>query len=583
MKKRSIICSALIALSLAFIPVLARAQSDATFNNLTVVNSITAPGQITNSDLASAASNTFKCNPSSSAASPTDCSSNAANPLDFGAVANSASAAAANTTAFQNAMAANPVFHCPDGQTFYIGNVTVPSTTTRIYGNCTLIGTGTLASGQGLIDIVNNTNGLVVDGPTISASIAAYPNTVGIRAANSSNVTIRNATVKAAEFGIQALNSTNFNILANTVNSFGNIGIYVSGTSSSGGNIANNYVSGNLLTGSSHCIGVEQGTNYTITGNQVYDCYNFGISVASPLNEAAVTSRVVVASNLINGTRVECINFSNVATGSVTGNTCIFNGKSEDFGMSFFGTPGTFPQAIVQDINVSGNTIAGPCKAGIALADVVFRLNVVGNYIYNPDTCGGSTADYQSGVLLYGGSNSQNHVADNLVIDTGGHMAWQIGEGTYNDGTGNPNGNFLQGAAGTVGTSGQIFAAGSATQVVNAMNAWIPYTSTLTCGSGAPGSQSVTGLYKQMGKTVQVQINATLAAVGTCASSISASLPFTAASSGVLSGREATNTGVTLSGIVSSSTAKVQIVTYSNAAHIAAGDSYILSGSYQRQ
>jgi hypothetical protein len=585
MNKKSItsVFSSFVALSLAIIPALAFAQSDATFNNLTVIDSVTAPGLITNADLASVAPSTFKCNPATSSASPTDCTANAGNPLDFGAIANSSAAAAANTAAFQSAMAANPVFHCPDGQAFYIGSVTVPTTTTRIYGNCTLIASGTIPSGNGIFEVVNNTAGLLIDGPVITSAIASYPTNVAVRVSSSSNFTVRNVNVTAAGNGIQIISGSNFNLLGNSIGSFGTIGIYITGSSSQG-NITNNYVNGQLLSGSSHCIALAQGSSYTVTGNQVYNCYNFGISVASVPSTQGVLSNVTISGNLINGTRVECVNFDNVAVGSVTGNTCIFNSNSQDFGMSFFGTPGTSPQEVVQDINVTGNTIYNPCKSGIALADVVFRLNVVGNYIYTPNQCNGGTADYQSGILLYGGGNTKNNVANNYIVDTAGHMAWQIGEGTYSDGTGNPDGNFLEGAAGTVGTSGQIFSFNStSSQVVNTFNSWIAYTPVLSCGSGSPGSQSATGRYKQMGKTVVVQVNARLITAGTCSGNIKVSLPFAAATSGELNGREAGTTGATLSGSIASSGNTAQILTYSNAAPIASGDNYVLNGQYERQ
>lgn len=573
------------AMALGLLAISARAQTypDATFNNLTVVNSVSAPGQITNADLAPVAANTVKCNPTTASGSPVDCVKNESNPFDFGAIAGSTVASATNTAAFQNAMAANPVFHCPDGQTFYIGNVVVPSTTTRIYGACTLIASGALTSGQGILEIAGNNTGLIVEGPTITAAIATYPSSVGVRVSSSSNFTVRNVNVTAAGTGIQTINASNFNLQSNTVSSFGLIGFYVTGSSSKNGNLTNNYVNGNLLSTSSHCISVAQGSSYTVTGNQVYNCWNFGISVAGVPSSQGITSNVNVANNMINGTRPECINFENVAVGSVTGNTCVFNGNSIDFGMSFFGAPGTSPQEVAQDINVTGNTIISPCKAGIALADVVFRVSVVGNYIFNANTCNGNAADYQSAILLYGGSNGANNVSNNFVYDSSARMAWQIGEGTFTDGTGNPNGNFLEGMAGTVGTSGQISSIGSSTQVINSANAWIPYTPTLTCGSGSPGSQTATGSYKQLGKTVQIQINATLSSVGTCASSVKVSLPFAAASNAVLSGRETAMTGVVLNGQLSAGASTAAISTYNNTSPIAAGDSYNLSGSYQRQ
>jgi hypothetical protein len=86
-----------------------------------------------------------------------------------------------------------------------------------------------------------------------------------------------------------------------------------------------------------------------------------------------------------------------------------------------------------------------------------------------------------------------------------------------------------------------------------------------------------------MGKTVVVQVNARLITAGTCSGNIKVSLPFAAATSGELNGREAGTTGATLSGSIASSGNTAQILTYSNAAPIASGDNYVLNGQYERQ
>lgn len=554
----------------------------ATFTALTANSSFTATNLVTNADLAQQAAGTQPCNPTTSTGNIVACQKDFASPLDFGAIANSSGAAAANTTAFQNAMASNPVFYCPAGQTFYVNSVTVPTTTSRIFGACTLIATGTLSAGVGVLEADTNSAGLVIDGPIITAAIATYPTISGVRLSGSSNFSVRNVNVTAAGYGISANNSTNFTIEMNTIGSFGSRGIQVVGNSIYG-HVSNNYVNGQDLAGSSHCISIGQGSNYTVTGNHVLNCVQFGISIAGVPSSQGPTQKFTVANNVISGTHIECVNVENASLGSVTGNTCFFNANHTDFGMSFYGAAGTSPQEVTNDISVTGNTLYNPCKVGIALADVTTRVNVVGNYIYTPNQCNGGTADYQSAILLYGGSNSANSVADNFVVDTVGHMAWQIGEGTYSDGTGSPNGNFLQGMAGTVGTSGQISTVGSTTQVINTTNAWISYTPTLTCGSGSPGSQTATGLYKQMGKTVIVEINATLTTVGTCSGNLNVSLPFTSASISVLNGRESASTGYALTGSISNGSSTASIFKYDNTAITVAGYDYILNGSYERQ
>lgn len=61
---------------------------------------------------------------------------------------------------------------------------------------------------------------------------------------------------------------------------------------------------------------------------------------------------------------------------------------------------------------------------------------------------------------------------------------------------------------------------------------WQTYTPTLSCGSGTLTSASATGLWKRLTlKTIAVQITATITTVGTCATTLNASLPTNANSS----------------------------------------------------
>lgn len=592
-------------LALGLFSVLATAQTFVV-NNLQINGAVTATNSIPLSALVTQASNTVLANMTNSTGEPTavsipSCNGStsalqwtngagfscgsvisplASNPLNYGAVPNSAAAAVANSSAFASAMAANPTMYCPAGQTFYVQGIVVPTTSTLIYGGCTLIASGTLSPGVGLIEADNNTAGLTIDGLTVTVPIATYPTISGVRLSSSSNFTVRHVTVTAGGYGISVQSGTNYTLDSNNVQSFGNRGIQT--IQSTYGSITNNYSNGQNIVGSSHCINVQNSTHQAVTGNHVANCVGFGISINGVPSSAGASSIITVGNNTLSGTHVECINLENVSIASVTGNTCYFLSNHTDFGMSFYGAPGTSPQETVNDVSVTGNTLYNPCKSGIALADVTFRVNVVGNYIYSPNQCNGGTPDYQSAILLYGGNNGPNNVSNNFVVDTFGHMAWQIGEGTYNDGTGTPSGNFLEGMAGTVGTSGQISSSGSGTQVINTSNYWVAFNNPITCSSGTPGSQTVSGLYKQMGKSVQVQFNATLTTVGTCSGNVQVNLPFTAAASGALNGRE-TTTGNTITGQVSSGSGVVPIFTYNNGSPIGAGMTYILNGTFERQ
>jgi hypothetical protein len=65
---------------------------------------------------------------------------------------------------------------------------------------------------------------------------------------------------------------------------------------------------------------------------------------------------------------------------------------------------------------------------------------------------------------------------------------------------------------------------------IDQTTAWTTYTPTVTCGSGTITTLgTVTGRYKQIGKTVFVEADVAITTVGTCASVLRATLPLTAA------------------------------------------------------
>lgn len=59
---------------------------------------------------------------------------------------------------------------------------------------------------------------------------------------------------------------------------------------------------------------------------------------------------------------------------------------------------------------------------------------------------------------------------------------------------------------------------------------WTSYTPTITASSGTPGSVSATGRYLKRGKTVKIQVQATIGSVGSATGNLNVSLPFPAAS-----------------------------------------------------
>lgn len=60
-------------------------------------------------------------------------------------------------------------------------------------------------------------------------------------------------------------------------------------------------------------------------------------------------------------------------------------------------------------------------------------------------------------------------------------------------------------------------------------SAWTAYTPTITAQTGTPTTVTATGRYKQIGKTVLLNITVAISNIGTAGSNLIASLPLTAA------------------------------------------------------
>lgn len=83
-------------------------------------------------------------------------------------------------------------------------------------------------------------------------------------------------------------------------------------------------------------------------------------------------------------------------------------------------------------------------------------------------------------------------------------------------------------AAGTVAATDSILQAMQKLGGLVDNAAWTAYTPTVTAGSGTPTLVAAAGLYKRIGKTVFFTITVTVTTKGTAASSMKATLPFTA-------------------------------------------------------
>jgi hypothetical protein len=120
------------------------------------------------------------------------------------------------------------------------------------------------------------------------------------------------------------------------------------------------------------------------------------------------------------------------------------------------------------------------------------------------------------------------------------------------------------------------------TCVANFGAAWTAVTPIITCNTGTVSTFTGGVRYKRTGKSVSVNLDVKLTALGgtPCSGSISFSLPYTAASLAALAGRELAS-GSMLQGIISG--AGVTVAKYDNSPLIALNNEYVLSGVYEAQ
>lgn len=114
--------------------------------------------------------------------------------------------------------------------------------------------------------------------------------------------------------------------------------------------------------------------------------------------------------------------------------------------------------------------------------------------------------------------------------------------------------------------------------------AWTSYTPTLSCGSGALTRASASGHYWQIGKTVSFEVTAVIVANGTCATSLSFTLPApaTATHHSVAAGRNYTS-GKMLQGMILAGSSTTEALNYDNTYPGADGYAVVLSGTYEAQ
>lgn len=110
---------------------------------------------------------------------------------------------------------------------------------------------------------------------------------------------------------------------------------------------------------------------------------------------------------------------------------------------------------------------------------------------------------------------------------------------------------------------------------------WSQYIPTITPQSGAFTLASATGRYRQIGKTVFVQIKVDITTNGSGAGYVAVSLPVLPGSYAILPGRENAVVGKMLQGIVNPGVGFVYIFTYDNLYPGGNGYSLLLGGVYE--
>ena len=219
----------------------------------------------------------------------------------------------------------------------------------------------------------------------------------------------------------------------------------------------------------------------------------------------------------------------------------------------------------IQALQLSNNfMIITNAVAGVSMNSTVTWFNIEGNEFFNNVSATGQG-------INVGGASFGGVITGNSFSSLGTAVAF--GSSTYN------NVDQANAYTSTVGTP--YTDAGTNNQIDVAT--WNTYTPAASCGGGSGTWGTVTGSYKTVGKTTYISINATLAAAASCTTNVVFTLPNTAKTVAVLTGRENQNTGLMLSGAISAGGTQVQVQSYSNAGVIASGDVYYISGVYQNQ
>ena len=109
--------------------------------------------------------------------------------------------------------------------------------------------------------------------------------------------------------------------------------------------------------------------------------------------------------------------------------------------------------------------------------------------------------------------------------------------------------------------------------------AWVSYTPTVTAQTGAIAAATASMRFREIGRTVMIQVQVTITNAGTATGVLFVTLPKAALGTQMIMGRENAINGGALSGVINGST--LSVLYYNNTSPIATGAQLNLGGSYE--
>lgn len=233
------------------------------------------------------------------------------------------------------------------------------------------------------------------------------------------------------------------------------------------------------------------------------------------------------------------------------------------------------------------NSIAGQSgsNASLAITQNAYFDGSVWKYIESSATNSGATG------YIANGNTHTFRVSNNLSQSAGGTVTWVNALTTDTAGNVTVPQLLKAGSGPTTLTdaAGKILSAALNTVAIanggtgDTGTAWASYSPTVTTFSGSITTLgTVTGRYKQLGKTVWFQVSVSITTIGTGAGYIKATLPFTAAAFAyTIVGKENAVTGKQLTGQILASGTTLDIRYYDATCPCADGVTLELSGVYE--